>query len=169
VNARLRARHRAAFLGLACALPPLAWAALALRAPASIDPAPLADRDEAGGFALRLYLAQGWTSLDAYADGKPGVRVGVSPDRNESDVLLYWSPGEPAGTGLPDDAELVGAIGKAPDEAFELRADQLEGWFSVYSLAKHEVVGSLSIPTEPLLPICTMPPHEPRGVPPSDS
>ena len=155
--ARLRARHRAAFAGLACVMPLLAWAALSRRPPEAIASAPLVDRGDQGAFALRLFLADGSSSCETRGTGVPGVRVDLASDWNEPDAFLCWTPDAPSGGSLPADAEFVGAIGAAPDQGFALRADQLHGWFSVYSLARRAIAASVPIPTDPLVPVCDYP------------
>jgi hypothetical protein len=136
VIARLRARHRAVFVGLVVALPLLAVGALVSRPEAGAEPIETASHVPAPGIVLLLLELHGAAS----AQSPLAIQVLQDPDWNDPDVLLYWSPSEPEGQRLPVDARLIGPLGPVRDAGYPLT--QRDGWFSLYSVARQEILAS---------------------------
>ena len=148
----LRARHRAIFIALAVGLPILFWSALLARHPALLS-------RELGPEAVGLCLDAEWQDDERWGELAITTRLGRSTSDaqqaacelesreplKQPDLLVYWSPGAPAGV-LPDDAFLLGAWGDSR-RCFVLPAAFVDGpgHLTLFSLGHGEIFASASL------------------------
>ena len=138
--APLRKAHRASFRALALLLPALFVASLVARHPpatmASL-PGELADWSVPSAVSAELELR--------LVEGDPAAIEVLHPAAwDAADALLYWSPSATGdGTGVPDDAILLGSLRPGGPRRFELETPSgATGLALVYDLAKGERIAS---------------------------
>jgi len=97
-----------------------------------------------GGTAIRTRIGESSAPGEAAA-----VVLELTPaaDLRAPDLLVYWSASEAAGTGLPDDALLLGPLAATGPARFVLPAAARGGGrLIVYSLAHGRLVAAAGLP-----------------------
>ncbi|MBI3477376.1 MAG: hypothetical protein HY010_16710 [Acidobacteria bacterium] len=146
MNQPLRAVHRRAFLGLAFVLPAVLITGLAARRPQVVASSGHSSQLPASAQLVRKSDTL-WqkheihTNFYSSADSARILYVVLHPVQSvdEPDPLLYWSLTAPAASGVPSQAQLMGAF--ASDKTFALQLDEHRaGYLILYSGAHQAVI-----------------------------
>lgn len=146
--AKLRARHRMMFTGLALAVSPLLAAAFLWRTEPASQVFPVHNVPDD---APRLTLTPAGDSGLELALHAQGVVARLTQPLRKPDVLAYWSAQDATGVSLPDHVFLLGPVSARHDNFFPRQlwpeaANDGDGFLILYSLGHQELVSSTVIP-----------------------